>query len=50
MAVVKVAPFGLLLAFGLAMVPTGLYYRTPVPVQPMKAIGAIALRKPRRPL
>jgi MFS superfamily sulfate permease-like transporter len=42
MGVVKVAPFGLLLAFGLAMVLTGLYYRTPVPVQPMKAIGAIA--------
>src|ERR1700739_681410 len=42
MGVLEVAPFGLLLAFGLAMVLTGLYYRTPVPVQPMKAIGAIA--------
>lgn len=42
MAVVKVAPFGILFSFGLAMVGIGLYYRTPIPVQPMKAIGAIA--------
>ncbi|HEX7054864.1 MAG TPA: putative sulfate/molybdate transporter [Burkholderiales bacterium] len=41
-AVVKVDPLGMLLAFGLAMVAVGLYYRTPVPVQPMKAIGAVA--------
>ncbi len=41
-AVVKVDPFGILLSFGLAAVLCGLYYRTPFPVQPMKAIGAIA--------
>lgn len=41
-AVVKIDPTGLLLAFGLSMVAVGLYYRTPVPVQPMKAIGAVA--------
>ncbi len=41
-AVVKVDPFGILFSFGLAMVACGLYYRTPFPVQPMKAIGAIA--------
>lgn len=35
-------PFGVLLAFGLAMVACGLVYRTPIPVQPMKAAGAIA--------
>ncbi len=35
-------PFGILLAFGLAMLAVGLYYKTPWPVQPMKAIGAIA--------
>lgn len=29
-------------AFGAAMIAVGLYYRTPVPVQPMKAIGAVA--------
>jgi MFS superfamily sulfate permease-like transporter len=41
-AVVKVDPFGILLSFGLAQVLCGLYYRTPFPVQPMKAIGAVA--------
>ena len=41
-AVVKVAPFGVLFSFGIAMVACGLYYRTPFPVQPMKAIGAVA--------
>jgi MFS superfamily sulfate permease-like transporter len=35
-------PFGVLFAFGIAMIATGLHYRTPVPVQPMKAVGAIA--------
>ena len=42
MAVVKVPPLGMLLAFGASMIAVGLYYRTPVPVQPMKAIGAAA--------
>lgn len=41
-AVVKVDPFGILLSFGAAMIACGLYYRTPFPVQPMKAIGAVA--------
>jgi len=41
-ATVRVDPLGMLLAFGGAMIGTGLYYRTPVPVQPMKAIGATA--------
>ena len=41
-AVVKIEPTGLLLAFGASMIGAGLYYRTPVPVQPMKAIGAVA--------
>jgi Molybdate transporter of MFS superfamily len=41
-AVVKVAPLGVLFSFGLALVLCGLYYRTPFPVQPMKAIGAVA--------
>jgi xanthine/uracil/vitamin C permease (AzgA family) len=35
-------PFGVLFAFGAAMLVCGLYYRTPMPVQPMKAIGAVA--------
>src|SRR5579863_1546930 len=41
-AVVKVDPFGILFSFGIAMVACGLYYQTPFPVQPMKAIGAVA--------
>ena len=42
LAVVKIEPTGLLLAFGASMIAVGLYYRTPVPVQPMKAVGAVA--------
>src|SRR5579863_5831872 len=41
-AVLKVDPFGILFAFGIALVICGLYFRTPFPVQPMKAIGAVA--------
>src|SRR6187200_16812 len=40
--VLKMDPFGVLLAFGTAMVVCGFVYRTPIPVQPMKAVGAIA--------
>lgn len=40
--VLKLDPFGVLFAFGLSMLACGLYYKTPVPVQPMKAIGAVA--------
>ena len=38
----KVDPFGILFAFGVTMVVTGFIHRTPFPVQPMKAIGAVA--------
>src|SRR5436190_2801367 len=41
-SVLKMDPFGVLLAFGLAMIVCGFVYRTPFPVQPMKAAGAIA--------
>ncbi len=41
--IVKVEPLGLLLMFGLALMASGLYYRTPLPIQPMKAIGAAAV-------
>ena len=34
--------FGVLFSFGLAMIACGVVYRTPFPVQPMKAVGAIA--------
>jgi MFS superfamily sulfate permease-like transporter len=40
--VLKMDPFGVLLAFGLALIVCGFVYRTPIPVQPMKAAGAIA--------
>jgi len=41
-AVVGIDPLGILLGFGVCMIAVGLYYKTPVPVQPMKAIGAVA--------
>src|SRR6185503_495929 len=41
-SVLKMDPFGVLFAFGIAMVVCGFVYRTPIPVQPMKAAGAIA--------
>jgi MFS superfamily sulfate permease-like transporter len=42
-AVVKIDPTGMLFAFGTMLVVAGLAYRTPFPVQPMKAIGAAAI-------
>jgi MFS superfamily sulfate permease-like transporter len=41
-AVMRIDPLGILLGFGVCMIAVGLYYKTPVPVQPMKAIGAVA--------
>jgi MFS superfamily sulfate permease-like transporter len=37
---------GVLLGFGLVAVATGLYFRTPLSVQPMKAIGTAAIAHP----
>ena len=42
-SIVKMDPGGILLAFGSALVAVGIFYRTPFPVQPMKAIGAAAI-------
>jgi MFS superfamily sulfate permease-like transporter len=42
LAVVKLDPGAVLLAFGVAYIAVGAIYRTPFPVQPMKAIGAVA--------
>lgn len=39
---VGVAPAGMLLGFGVALVAAGAYFRAPIAVQPMKAIGAVA--------
>jgi hypothetical protein len=41
--IVGIEPAGMLLAFGAAFVAAGLVFRTPFPVQPMKAIGAVAV-------
>ena len=41
-SLLKMDPFGVLFTFGVAKVLSGLYYRTPFPIQPMKAIGAIS--------
>jgi hypothetical protein len=41
--IVGVEPAGMLLAFGIAFVAAGVVFRTPFPVQPMKAIGAVAI-------
>jgi hypothetical protein len=42
LTLLRLDPVGVLFSFGAAMVVTGLVYRTPFPVQPMKAAGAIA--------
>lgn len=39
-------PLGILVAFGLFKIIVGLYFKTPIPVQPMKAIGAMAIAHP----
>lgn len=42
-AVAGLAPGGVLTGFGVFLIATGLYFRLPLPVQPMKAIGAVIL-------
>ncbi len=42
LSIVRMDPAGVLLGFGAVMIATGLWYRTPFPVQPMKAIGTAA--------
>ena len=39
----KMDPVGVLVAFGLFKIFVGLYFKTPVPIQPMKAIGTAAI-------
>ncbi len=36
-------PVGILVTFGLFKIVVGLYFKTPMPVQPMKAIGGMAI-------
>ena len=42
----KLSPSAVFLSFGLFYLITGFYYRLPVPVQPLKAVGAIAIANP----
>jgi MFS superfamily sulfate permease-like transporter len=46
LAVTGLEPGGILVSFGLAQVAVGLCYRTPLAVQPMKAIGSAAVAQP----
>jgi hypothetical protein len=57
-SVLEINPVGILLSFGVALIVAGPVFKTPFPVQPMKAIGAaaitqiagaVALRDRRRP-
>ncbi len=41
--ITKIDPLGLFFTFGILLVIGGLYYKTPVPIQPMKAIGSAAI-------
>jgi len=49
-SIVKMDPAGVLLAFGVALIVAGWFYRTPFPVQPMKAIGAAAVTQAAGPI
>ena len=43
MTVAGLAPVGVLSAFGIFLIATGLFYGLPLPVQPMKAVSAVIL-------
>lgn len=42
----KIDPVGILVSLGILKIYVGLYFKTPVPIQPMKAIGASAIANP----
>lgn len=42
----RLDPQGVVLGFGLLAVATGIYFRTPMSVQPMKAIATAAIAHP----
>jgi predicted benzoate:H+ symporter BenE len=42
-AVLGIDPLGILFMFGLSEIAVGFYFKTPIPVQPMKAIGGAAI-------
>jgi len=39
----KMDPLGILVTFGVFKIFVGLYFKTPIPIQPMKAIGGMAI-------
>ena len=41
--VAGLAPIGVLASFGVCYIATGLFYRLPIPVQPMKAVSAVLI-------
>ena len=41
--IMKLNPLGVLFMFGILLIGSGLYYKTPIPIQPMKAIGGAAI-------
>ena len=43
LTIAKMDPVGVLVAFGVFKILAGLYFKTPVPIQPMKAIGTAAI-------
>ena len=42
----KMDPLGILVAFGVFKIFVGQYFKTPMPIQPMKAIGGMAIAHP----
>lgn len=42
----KLSPSAVFLSFGLFYIITGYYFKLPIPVQPLKAVGAIAIAYP----
>lgn len=42
----KIDPASILISLGVLKIFVGLYFKTPVPIQPMKAIGAAAIANP----
>jgi len=42
-SILKLDPLGVLSMFGVFLIVSGFYYKTPMPVQPMKAIGGAAI-------
>lgn len=45
-SILKFNPVSVLFGFGIFNILTGLFYKTPIPVQPMKAIGSFAIAHP----